>query len=184
MSELHHLTMHALAQMLAQGDISAVQATEACLRHIDATQDLGAYLYVDAVGARLAAQASDARRARGASLGPLDGIPMALKDIFLTAGLPTTCGSRILQDFIAPYDGTAVRKLKEAGVVLLGKLNMDEFAMGSSNEHSAFKPVKNPWTRRACRAAHPAAPRQRWLRGPPTARWAQTPAARFGSRRR
>src|SRR5438270_51002 len=84
------------------------------------------------VAALAQARASDARRRAGQPLSAWDGVPMALKDIFLTAGLPTTCGSNILRDFVAPYDGTVVRQLKAAGIVLLGKLNMDEFAMGSS----------------------------------------------------
>jgi len=104
-----------------------------------------AYLHVDPKGALTAAKEADLRRAAGEPRGPLDGVPVALKDNMLVAGLPTTCASHMLEGFIAPYDATVVRKLKAAGAVLLGKLNMDEFAMGSSSEHSHFGPVQNPW---------------------------------------
>lgn len=130
---------------MAAGRVSSVDATRACLARIEATMDINAYVHVDQAGALQQAAAADARRKAGKLLGPLDGVPLALKDIFLTEGLPTTCASKILKNFVAPYDGTAVRRLKDAGMVLLGKLNMDEFAMGSSNEHSAFGAVKNPW---------------------------------------
>ncbi len=143
--DLANLTVHELAKQLDEGKVTSRQATDACLQRLEKTAGLGAYLHVDAEGAKKQAAAADERRAKKALKGPLDGVPIALKDIFLTEGLPTTCASRILEGFIAPYDGTAVRKLKDAGTVLLGKLNMDEFAMGSSNEHSAYQPAKNPW---------------------------------------
>jgi aspartyl-tRNA(Asn)/glutamyl-tRNA(Gln) amidotransferase subunit A len=147
MAELCSLTVHELGSALASGAVSSLEATRACLARIAATEELGAYLHVDAAGALAAAADADARRARGEARGPLDGVPIALKDIFLCRGLPSTCGSRILEGFVAPYDATAVRRLKEAGAVLLGTLNMDEFAMGSSSEHSAYRPVRNPWDR-------------------------------------
>ncbi len=143
--DLANLSAHELADQLKSGKVSSVEATSACLQRLEKTAGLGAYLHVDANGAKKQAAEADARRAKKQSAGPLDGVPIALKDIFLTEGLPTTCASRILEGFVAPYDGTAVRKLKEAGTVLLGKLNMDEFAMGSSNEHSGYLPAKNPW---------------------------------------
>ncbi len=147
MSELLDLTMSELSSSLASGAVSSVEATQAALERAKDTAELGAYLHLDEAGALAQAKAADERRAKGQRRGVLDGVPVALKDIFLTEGLPTTCGSKILEGFIAPYDGTAVRKLKEAGTVLLGKLNMDEFAMGSSNEHSAYKVARNPWDR-------------------------------------
>src|SRR5205085_28158 len=101
---------------------------------------LGAYLTVTADRALAAARAADARYDRRAPLGPLDGVPIAYKDVLCTRGVVTTCGSKILEPFVPPFDATAVARLTEAGAVMLGKTNMDEFAMGSSTEHSAFKP--------------------------------------------
>jgi aspartyl-tRNA(Asn)/glutamyl-tRNA(Gln) amidotransferase subunit A len=106
---------------------------------------LGSFLRVDAAGARAAADAVDARIAAGQDAGALAGVPVALKDIFCTKGVETTAGSKILAGFVPPYDSTAGARLQAAGAINLGKLNMDEFAMGSSNENSAFKPVRNPW---------------------------------------
>ena len=146
MSTLTEQTISEISQLLDSHKISSTELTQQSLERIErCDQKLGSYLHVDHHGATKQAQEADARRATNSSKGPLDGIPIALKDIFLTDGLPTTCASNILENFIAPYDATVVKKLKDAGAVILGKLNMDEFAMGSSNEHSAFKPVHNPW---------------------------------------
>ncbi|HAD03364.1 MAG TPA: Asp-tRNA(Asn)/Glu-tRNA(Gln) amidotransferase GatCAB subunit A [Desulfuromonas sp.] len=139
------LPIHQLRAQLDRRETSAVTLTRACLERIAATDgDLNAFITVAEEPAMAAAQEADQRLVRGET-APLLGIPLALKDIFVTAGMRTTCASKILDSFLPPYDGTAVRKLKEAGAIILGKLNMDEFAMGSSNENSAFGPVRNPW---------------------------------------
>ncbi|MFL6077333.1 MAG: Asp-tRNA(Asn)/Glu-tRNA(Gln) amidotransferase subunit GatA [Mycobacteriales bacterium] len=131
---------------IAAGEVSAVEVTEAHLDRIAATdRSVHAFLHVDHDGARAAARAVDERRAAGQPLGPLAGVPLALKDVIVTEGIPTTCASKILEGWIPPYDATVTRKLREAGVVILGKTNMDEFAMGSSTENSAFGPSRNPW---------------------------------------
>lgn len=146
MSELIKLTAAQIAAKIASGEVTAVQVTEAHLARIDAVDEkVHAFLHVDREGALAQAREVDAKRERGEKLGPLAGVPLALKDIFTTAGIPTTVGSRILEGWIPPYDATVTRRLKEADVVILGKTNMDEFAMGSSTENSAYGPTGNPW---------------------------------------
>jgi aspartyl-tRNA(Asn)/glutamyl-tRNA(Gln) amidotransferase subunit A len=143
--QLIDLTIHQLHDLLRAGKTSAQEVTRAFLDRIAATDErVNAFITVCQQEALLQAKAADARLKAGDD-APLTGIPLALKDIFVTEGLRTTCGSKILNNFVPPYDGTAVAKLKEQGAVILGKLNMDEFAMGSSNENSAFGPVRNPW---------------------------------------
>jgi aspartyl-tRNA(Asn)/glutamyl-tRNA(Gln) amidotransferase subunit A len=132
---------------LERREISALELTEAFLAAIDRLNPrLNAYITVTAERAREAARQSDARRARGEA-GPLEGIPLGIKDLFCTAGVRTTAGSRILGPFVPPYESTVTAQLKRDGAVFLGKLNMDEFAMGSSNLTSAFGAVENPWSR-------------------------------------
>ena len=146
MSDLIRLTAAETAAAVASGETSAVDVLEAHLSRIAAVDPaVHAFLHVDADGAREAARRVDARLGAGEQLGPLAGVPIALKDVLATEGVPTTCGSRILEGWRPPYDATVVRRLREGGVVPLGKTNMDEFAMGSSTEHSAFGPTHNPW---------------------------------------
>jgi len=138
-------TIAGLSARLAAREISAVELARETLARIEALDpQLNAFVTVDAEGALAQAKAADDARARGKA-GPLTGVPIAHKDVLMTAGLRTTCGSRMLADFVAPYDAHVVEGLKRAGTVLVGKTNMDEFAMGSSNETSHFGPVKNPW---------------------------------------
>ncbi len=143
-----NLTEHTLTdlqQKLAAGETTSVALTRAFLDRIAATDDrLNAFITVCEETALQEAAEADARIAAGKAQ-PLTGIPIALKDIFITEGVRTTCASKILDNFIPPYNGTAVQKLKDQGAVILGKLNMDEFAMGSSNENSAAGPCRNPW---------------------------------------
>jgi aspartyl-tRNA(Asn)/glutamyl-tRNA(Gln) amidotransferase subunit A len=135
-----------LSGRLAAREVSAEEAVRAALARIEETDGrLGAFLAVTPERALDDARASDARRARGDGRGPLDGVPLAVKDILCTEGVPTTAGSRILEGFVPPYDAAPVERLRAAGAVLVGKLNMDEFAMGSSTENSAYRPCRNPW---------------------------------------
>jgi aspartyl-tRNA(Asn)/glutamyl-tRNA(Gln) amidotransferase subunit A len=139
-------TIHELAAAFATGAESPVAVTEAYLARIGALDArVGAYLTVTRDEALAAARASQARYRTGAPRSPLDGAPIALKDVFCTRGVRTTCGSRILESYVPPYDATMVARLRAAGAVILGKTNMDEFAMGSSTEHSAFHVTRNPW---------------------------------------
>jgi aspartyl-tRNA(Asn)/glutamyl-tRNA(Gln) amidotransferase subunit A len=145
-SDLIHQNAAALAQAIAKGEVSSREVTQAHLDRIgEVDERVHAFLHVDTDGALAAADAVDARRAVGDELGPLAGVPLALKDVLAMKGIPTTCGSRILEGWRPPYDATVVERLRAADVVILGKTNMDEFAMGSSTEHSAYGPTHNPW---------------------------------------
>jgi aspartyl-tRNA(Asn)/glutamyl-tRNA(Gln) amidotransferase subunit A len=144
-NDLTSLSAEDLAGALRDGGASSVEATQAALDRIEAIDPtLHAFLHVDRQGALASAAAADQRRSAG-DTSPLLGVPVALKDLIATRGLPTTCGSRILQGWVPPYDATVVAKVRAAGMPILGKTNMDEFAMGSSTEHSAYGPTRNPW---------------------------------------
>lgn len=141
---MHNRSIRDLARSMARGEYSSTELTRHFLARMNDAGDLNAFITV--TGDQALEQAAEAdRRIRSGDAGPLTGIPMVHKDIFCTAGVPTTCGSRMLADFVSPYDATVVRRLAEAGMVSMGKTNMDEFAMGSSNESSHFGAVKNPW---------------------------------------
>jgi aspartyl-tRNA(Asn)/glutamyl-tRNA(Gln) amidotransferase subunit A len=141
---LHDLGVAELAASLRAGQVSAVEAAQHFLGRARSHESLGAFLAIDEEVTMSQARAADARLAAGTA-GPLEGVPLAHKDIFVTKDLPSTAGSRMLEGYRSPFDATVVRKLAEAGVVTLGKLNCDEFAMGSSNENSAYQPACNPW---------------------------------------
>ncbi len=135
-----------MSEALSKREVSAEELAVAHYERIDSVDPkVKAFLYLDREGALSAAKDVDARRAKGESLPPLAGVPLALKDVMTQKGIPTTCGSKMLEGWRPPYDSTVVTNLKKNGVVILGKTNMDEFAMGSSTENSAFHPTHNPW---------------------------------------
>jgi len=145
-NDLADLTLAAAAAGLRRRDFTSVELLEAVHRRAAMTEaNLHAYLTLDRDGAARAAVAADAGFKQGTDHGPLQGIPVALKDNMVTRGLETTCSSKILSGYLPPYDGTAVTRLRESGAVILGKTNLDEFAMGSSTENSAYGPSRNPW---------------------------------------
>jgi aspartyl-tRNA(Asn)/glutamyl-tRNA(Gln) amidotransferase subunit A len=191
MSDVLDLPIAQQAALVARGELSAVALTERALQRIEAKQNLHAFLHVAREAALAAASRVDQKRARGEPLGPLGGVPIAIKDALCTADAPTTCASKILtrrnaegtagstreNGWRPPYDATVVARLRAADAVLVGKTNMDEFAMGSSGENSAFGPMRNPWdpTVRA------AAARRRYRRAWPRAPSAVIPAVPFAS---
>jgi aspartyl-tRNA(Asn)/glutamyl-tRNA(Gln) amidotransferase subunit A len=142
---LHHHGVTELSAMLAAREVSSAELTEHLLARAASHESLGSFLCSDPELARLHARESDARRAQGRPHGPLDGLPIGHKDIFVTTDFPSTAASRMLAGYRSPFDATVVAKLKEAGTVTLGKLNCDEFAMGGSNENSSVRPALNPW---------------------------------------
>ncbi|WP_053205186.1 Asp-tRNA(Asn)/Glu-tRNA(Gln) amidotransferase subunit GatA [Jiangella muralis] len=150
MNSLTRARASELAAAVRDGEVSAVEVTQAHLDRIaavDGTAEAGvhAFLHLDADGALAAAAAVDEKRAAGEELGLLAGVPLALKDVIVTSDMPTTVGSKLLEGWQPPYDATITRRLREAGIVILGKTNLDEFAMGSSTENSAYGVTRNPW---------------------------------------
>ena len=143
--KLHELTIEQAIDLLKNREIASVELTRAVLDRIETVDGkVGAFLTVDADGAMTQAEVADHRLAKG-DTAPLTGIPMGIKDLICTQGLRTTCASKMLEHFIPPYDATVISRLKKAGAVIVGKLNMDEFAMGSTTEHSGFQTTRNPW---------------------------------------
>ena len=146
MTDVTRMTAAQVAGLISSGDASAVEVATAHLDRIAAVDErVHAFLHVDRDGALAAARAVDEQRAKGEELGPLAGVPVAVKDVIATRGVPTTAASKILEGWKPPYDATVVERLRAAGTVMLGKTNMDEFAMGSSTEYSAYGPTNNPW---------------------------------------
>lgn len=146
MSDLIKLTAAQLAQKIASREVSAVEVTKAHLAQIEKVDEqVHAFLYVNTQGALAAAEQADKDIAQGNPASALAGVPLGLKDVMASEGMPTTAGSKILEGWIPPYDATLVAKIRKAGIPILGKTNMDEFAMGSSTEHSAYGPTHNPW---------------------------------------
>ena len=144
MSQLWQMSAASLVAAVRAREVSALEVADAHIERALTWNDLGAFLHLEPEMARRRARAIDDRLARGEDPGPLTGVPVALKDNLCTRDMPTTCGSRILETFVPPYDAHVVERLRQAGAVLLGKTNLDEFSMGSSTENSAFRLARNP----------------------------------------
>jgi aspartyl-tRNA(Asn)/glutamyl-tRNA(Gln) amidotransferase subunit A len=146
MTELYQLTIHEAGELLRQRKISSVELTQAHLDRIRKVEpEIKAFTLITDDLALKQAREADQRIASGENLSPLTGIPIAIKDVICTKDITPTCGSRMLENFKPPYDAAVMEKLNAVGIVMVGKTNMDEFAMGSSTEHSAFFPTRNPW---------------------------------------
>src|SRR4051812_3532332 len=146
MAEIYHRSIGELSGAFDRKELSAVELLQAVIARTKSVEDrVRAFNSYDEADALAQAAAADGRRAKGEVKGPLDGIPIGLKDVIAVAGQPLTASSRMLANFVSPYDATVTQRLKQAGAVLWGRLNCDEFAMGSSTENSAFHPTGNPW---------------------------------------
>jgi amidase len=177
--DLHTLTIAKARKLLSQGQISSVELTQAFLDRVDLYEEgIGAFITLDKDGALAQAAWADKQIAAG-NQAPFTGIPIALKDLLCTRGVKTTCASKILGNFVPQYDATVVEKLKKDAAVLIGKTNLDEFAMGSSTENSAFKVTKNPW----CPADPAADPLLLWRPSSAAQPLGQTRAVPYASRR-
>ena len=174
---LHELTAEEGARALHAGRVSSLEMVDAALARVEDDR-WGSFLAVDAEGARARAREIDAMAERP----PLAGLPIAIKDALSTRDLTTTAGSRILEGFRPLYTATCVERLERAGAVVVGKTNMDEFAMGSSTENSAYQVTRNPWGADRVPGARAAARRRRWRRSRRRSRWAATRADRSASR--
>lgn len=146
MPGLYYKTITELAALLSAGETTSIEITQAVItRTLEVDTQIKAFLNTDAEDALAQAKASDARRENGNTLGPLDGIPIGIKDILAVKDQPLRCASKMLKDYVSPFDATCIAKLREAGAVIWGRINMDEFAMGSSTENSAYQTTSNPW---------------------------------------
>ena len=171
-----------LGRKIRRGEISAVEATQAALKQIDEKEALlHAYIHVDQEGALRQAEDVQKKIMAGELTGPLAGVPMAVKDNICIEGMQTTCASRILANYIPPYTATAVKKLQDAGAVILGKTNMDEFAMGSTTETSAYGITKNPWKTDHVPGGSSGGPAPPWRQENASMRWDRIRAGRFAS---
>lgn len=179
--ELHQLTAGQLHKMLVGKEVTSRELTESVLRRIAKVEDrIHAYITLTPDLALRQAALADSRIQRGEA-SPLTGIPLAVKDLICTQGVRTTCGSHILENFFPPYDATVMEKLKAAGAVLIGKANMDEFAMGSSTENSSFGPTHNPWDLERIPGGSSGDQRQPWPRMNALWLWVQIRADRSAS---
>lgn len=180
----HYMTAHQLAEEIRKGNTSASEIARSTMERIERLDpEIGAYITTTGDRVLEAANRVDERLAKGEAVPPLAGIPMAIMDNICTQGILTTCASRMLHNFIPPYSADAYERLERAGSVLTGKTNLDEFAMGSSTQGSAFKKTYNPWDLGKVPGVPAAVPQRQWLQEWLPSRWVPTPTGPYGSRR-